>query len=586
MQLEEKSGRIFDLAILRRLFGFIRPYRGRFFLLVFLIILLALLVPATPLLIQYTIDRHVMTGNYAGLTTMLFVLVGILVMQAVIQFCNTYLSGWLGQHVIRDIRVQLFRHLLQLRLKFYDHTPIGRLVTRTISDIETLADVFSEGIAAIAGDFLQLIVILGIMLYTDWRLTLVSLALLPLLLMSTYIFKEKIKDSFNEVRTAVANLNAFVQEHITGMGIVQIFNSEEIEFRKFEAINREHRRANIKSVFYYSVYFPVAEVISAGCTGLLVWYGARGVLAEDITLGVLIAFIMYTSMFFRPIRMIADRFNTLQLGIVSTERILKLLDSQEHIPNTGTLAPSTLRGEVRFEHVWFAYNEEDYRLRDINFSVKAGETVALVGATGAGKSSIINLLSRFYDIGKGRILVDGVDLKAYELGALRRHIAVVLQDVFLFSDTIYNNITLNNPSISREKVMAAAELVGAHRFIERLPGGYDYNVMERGATLSVGQRQLISFVRAMVYEPKIIVLDEATSSVDTETEEMIQEAIGKMMKGRTAIVIAHRLSTIQKANQIIVLDQGEIKEQGTHESLLAHEGYYAQLHRMQYKAAV
>jgi ATP-binding cassette subfamily B protein len=424
------------------------------------------------------------------------------------------------------------------------------------------------------------------MLYTDWRLTLVSLALLPLLLMSTYVFKEKIKDSFNEVRTAVANLNAFVQEHITGMSIVQIFNSGEIEFRKFEAINREHRRANIKSVFYYSVYFPVAEVISAGCTGMLVWYGARGVLAEDITLGVLIAFIMYTSMFFRPIRMIADRFNTLQLGIVSTERILKLLDSQESIPNTGTLAPGNLRGEVRFEHVWFAYNDEDYRLRDITFAVQAGETLALVGATGAGKSSIINLLSRFYDIQKGRILVDGVDLKEYELGALRRHIAVVLQDVFLFSDTIYNNITLNNPSISREKVIAAAELVGAHRFIERLPGGYDYNVMERGATLSVGQRQLISFVRAMVYDPKIIVLDEATSSVDTETEEMIQEAIGKMMKGRTAVVIAHRLSTIQKANQILVLDQGEIKEQGTHESLLAREGYYAQLHRMQYKAAV
>jgi ATP-binding cassette subfamily B protein len=586
MQLEEKSGRIFDLAILRRLFGFIRPYRGRFFGLVFLIILLALLVPATPLLIQYTIDRHVMTGDYGGLTTMLFVLVGILVMQAVIQFCNTYLSGWLGQHIIRDIRVQLFRHLLQLRLRFYDHTPIGRLVTRSISDIETLADVFTEGIAAIAGDFLQLVVILGIMLYTDWRLTLVSLALLPLLLMSTYIFKEKIKDSFNEVRTAVANLNAFVQEHITGMSIVQIFNSGEVEFRKFEAINREHRRANIKSVFYYSVYFPVAEVISAGCTGMLVWYGARGVLAEDITLGVLIAFIMYTSMFFRPIRMIADRFNTLQLGIVSTERILKLLDSQEHIPNTGTLAPGNLRGEVRFEHVWFAYNDEDYRLRDITFTVQAGETLALVGATGAGKSSIINLLSRFYDIDKGRILVDGTDLKEYELGALRRQIAVVLQDVFLFSDTIYNNITLNNPSISREKVMAAAELVGAHRFIERLPGSYDYNVMERGATLSVGQRQLISFVRAMVYDPKIIVLDEATSSVDTETEEMIQEAIGKMMKGRTAIVIAHRLSTIQKASQILVLDQGEIKEQGTHEALLAREGYYAQLHRMQYKAAV
>ncbi len=586
MQPEEKSGRIFDLVILRRLFSFIRPYRGRFFLLIFLIILLALLVPATPLLIQYTIDNHVMTGNYEGLTAMLMVLIGVLVMQAVVQFCNTYLSGWLGQNIIRDIRIQLFRHLLELRLKFYDNTPIGRLVTRTISDIETLSNVFSEGIAAIAGDFLQLVVILGIMLYTDWRLTLVSLALLPLLLMSTYIFKEKIKDSFNEVRTAVSNLNAFVQEHITGMSIVQIFNSEEIQFKKFEAINREHRRANMKSVLYYSVYFPVAEVISAGCTGLLVWYGAKSVLAQDLTLGVLIAFIMYISMFFRPIRMIADRFNTLQLGIVSTERILTMLDSKEQIPNNGTLIPANLRGEVRFEHVWFAYVGEDYRLRDINFTVKAGETVALVGATGAGKSSIINLLSRFYDIQRGRILIDGVDLKEYELGTIRSQIAVVLQDVFLFSDTIYNNITLNNPGIPREKVEAAARLVGADRFIERLPGGYDYNVMERGATLSVGQRQLISFVRAMVYEPKIIVLDEATSSVDTETEEMIQNAIDKLMKGRTSIVIAHRLSTIGKASKIIVLDQGEIKEQGTHEELLGREGYYAQLHRMQYKAVV
>ncbi len=342
----------------------------------------------------------------------------------------------------------------------------------------------------------------------------------------------------------------------------------------------------MKSVLYYSVYFPVAEAISAGCTGLLVWYGAKSVLAQDLTLGVLIAFIMYISMFFRPIRMIADRFNTLQLGIVSTERILTMLDSKEQIPNNGTLIPANLRGEVRFEHVWFAYVGEDYRLGDINFTVKAGETVALVGATGAGKSSIINLLSRFYDIQRGRILIDGVDLKEYELGTIRSQIAVVLQDVFLFSDTIYNNITLNNPGIPREKVEAAARLVGADRFIERLPGGYDYNVMERGATLSVGQRQLISFVRAMVYEPKIIVLDEATSSVDTETEEMIQNAIDKLMKGRTSIVIAHRLSTIGKASKIIVLDQGEIKEQGTHEELLGREGYYAQPHRMQYKAVV
>ena len=586
MQLEEKSGKIFDRVILRRLFGFIRPYRGYFALLVALIMLLAVVVPAMPLLIQYTIDRHILQNDYAGLLRMLMLMVGLLVLQAAIQYSNTYLSGWLGQNVIRDIRINLYRHLLDLRLKFYDNTPIGRLVTRTISDIETLADVFSEGLAAIAGDLLQIVVILAIMFYTDWRLTLVSLSILPFMFLSTYVFKEKVKESFNEVRTAVSNLNSFVQEHITGMSIVQIFNSEQTEYQKFVEINREHRRANLKSVLYYSVYFPVAEVIAAGCTGLLVWYGARGVLAEDITLGTLIAFIMYISMFFRPLRMIADRFNTLQMGIVSTERIVKLLDSTEFIPNEGRLEPAKIAGEVTFDNVWFAYNDENYVLRGISFAVKAGETVALVGATGAGKSSVINLLSRFYDINQGHIRVDGVDLKEYELGALRRQIGVVLQDVFLFSDTILNNITLGNPDIPLEKVTEAARLVGAHPFIERLPGGYDYNVMERGATLSVGQRQLISFVRALVYDPRIIVLDEATSSVDTETEEMIGEAVQKLMKGRTSIVIAHRLSTIQNADRIIVMDKGEIKEQGTHDELLAQNGYYAQLYRMQYKNVV
>jgi ATP-binding cassette subfamily B protein len=527
-----------------------------------------------------------MEADYQGLAVMVCIMVGLLLVQSLVQYYNTYLSGWLGQNIIRDIRIALFRHLLELRLKFYDNTPIGRLVTRTISDIETLSDVFSEGLAAIAGDILQIIVILAVMFSIDWQLTLVSLAMLPLLLISTYIFKEKIKASFNEVRTAVANLNSFVQEHITGMSIVQIFNSEETEFKKFNEINREHKRANLKSVLYYSVYFPVAEVISAACTGLLVWYGARGVLREDITLGTLTAFIIFISMFFRPIRMIADRFNTLQLGIVSTDRILKLLDSKEYIANNGTYQPQDMKGEVSFKNVWFAYNAEEYVLKNISFDVKAGETIALVGATGAGKSSIINLLSRFYDINKGHIYVDERDLQEYEINALRSKIGVVLQDVFLFSDTIMQNITLGDPNITREKVIEAAELVGARKFIERLPGGFDYNVMERGATLSVGQRQLISFVRAMVYDPKIIVLDEATSSVDTETEELIQQAIEKMMKDRTSIVIAHRLSTIQKASKIIVMDKGEIKEQGTHEELLQHEGFYAQLYRMQYKEVV
>ncbi len=473
-----------------------------------------------------------------------------------------------------------------MKLKFFDNTPIGRLVTRNVSDIETLADVFSQGLAAMIGDILQLIVILGVMFWTDWRLTLVSLSTLPLLILSTYVFKEKIKVAFNEVRNAVANLNSFVQEHITGMNIIQIFNSEEREYKKFEEINREHRRANLKSVLYYSIYFPVAEVIQATGIGLVVWYGAGQVIQQEVTLGILIAFIMYIQMFFRPIRMIADRFNILQMGIVSSNRIFNLLDSKEHIADTGTFAPDMIKGDVKFQNVHFAYVDDEYVLKDISFEVKSGETVALVGATGAGKSSVINLLSRFYEINQGSILLDGVDVREYDLRSLRKHIGVVLQDVFLFSDTIANNITLGNSNISRKKIMEAAELVGAKDFIERLPGGLDYDVMERGSTLSVGQRQLISFVRAMVYDPTIIVLDEATSSVDTETEEMIQQAISKLMKGRTSIVIAHRLSTIQKADKIIVMDKGEIKEVGTHEELVSLEGYYAQLYQMQYKEVV
>ncbi|HEX7015020.1 MAG TPA: ABC transporter ATP-binding protein [Cyclobacteriaceae bacterium] len=583
------SGNIIDFKVLRRLLAFVRPYRIRFGLVIFLTVALGVLAPLRPVLIQYTLDHDVAVGDYNGMVFMIMLLIGLLILQSIAQYIHTYVSGWLGQQVIRDIRSKLYRHIVRLRLRFFDRTPIGRLVTRTISDVEALADVFSEGLAAMAGDLLQVVFILAFMFYEDWRLSLVSLSTIPLLLLSTYIFKEKIKVAFNDVRNAVSNLNAFVQEHLTGMNIVQIFGSEKSEYEKFKAINNDHRQANLRSVLYYSVYYPVAEIIAAAGTGLLVWYGAKGIINTEvtgITIGKLIAFIMYIQMFFRPIRMIADRYNTLQMGIVSMSRIMNLLDNREHVQATGSYRPEEIRGEVKFENVWFAYNDDDYVLRDINIEIREGETVALVGATGAGKSSVINLLNRFYEIRKGRITIDGVDLNEYDLGFLRRNIGVVLQDVFLFSDSIFNNIALGNPDVTEEMVWHAADLVGARRFIERLPGKLSYNVMERGSTLSVGQRQLISFIRAMVYDPRILVLDEATSSVDHETEEMIRDAIDKMMSGRTAIVIAHRLSTIQRAEKIIVLDKGEIKEEGTHEELLLREGFYAQLHRMQYKEFV
>ena len=582
------SGRIMDFQVLKRLFSFVKPYKGYFILLIFLTLFLAVLAPVRPYIIQITLDKFVVIGDYNGLINMVLLLIGILFVQAFIQYAHTYLSGWLGQSAIHDIRIKLFDHLSHLRLKFFDNTPIGKLVTRVVSDIETLSEVFSQGLAAMLGDLLQLVFILGIMFYTDWRLALISLATFPVLVISTYIFKEKIKVSFTNVRNAVANLNAFVQEHITGMSIVQIFNSENREMEKFKQINKDHRQANIRSVLYYAIYFPVVEIIGAIGVGLLIWVGAKGVINQEetgITLGMLVAFIMYIQLFFRPIRMIADRFNTLQLGIVSTSRIIQLLDNDEHTPDNGNIVAGKLKGEVEFRRVWFAYNNADYVLKDISFNAEKGETIAFVGATGAGKSSIINLLNRYYEINRGSITVDGVDIYEYDLKSLRKNIGLVLQDVFLFSDSIRQNITLGNPEITDEQIMHAVKLVGVGKLIERLPGGLDYNVMERGATLSVGQRQIISFVRAMVYDPQIIILDEATSSVDTETEEMIPEAIEKLMKGRTSIVIAHRLSTIQNADKIIVLDKGEVKETGSHQELIDQNGFYAQLHRMQFREA-
>lgn len=580
---EANSGKTFDFQIIKRLYGFIQPYRFRFWFLVFLILCMAGISPVVPLLIRYTLDHYLGLTFQSDLLRMLGWMLGALFLQTGLQFSTSYLAGYLGQTVIRDIRIQLYEKIVNLRLAFFDATPIGRLVTRTVSDIETLNDVFSEGLASIAGDLLQLFLILGVMFYADWRLTLIIIVTVPFMVFSTYVFKEYIKKSFNEVRTAVANLNSFVQEHISGMLIVQMFHAEKQELVKFNRINEEHRDANIRGIFAYSVFFPVADVIAAIGTGLVVWAASTYIVKEEMGVGTLTAFIMFINLFYRPIRMLADRFNTLQMGIVSTERILTLLDSTDYIQNNGTIQADHIEGKIEFSDVTFAYQEPEWVVKNVSFTVEAGKTCAIVGATGAGKSSIIGLLGRLYDCQSGEINIDGVPLTSYEIGSLRKNIAVVLQDVFLFSSSIAYNIHLGDESITQEKMVEAAKAVGVHDFILSLPGGYDYEVKERGATLSVGQRQLISFVRALVHNPKIIVLDEATSSVDSETEVLIQQAISTLMKGRTAVVIAHRLSTIRNSDQILVMDKGEIKERGTQEKLMAMDGLYAQLYHLQFR---
>lgn len=585
MSESQITGKTYDTRLLRRMMRYVRPYRNVFVISVILTILMAAVAPALPMLVEYTLDRFILQNDLNGLQLMLFLMLGLLLLQAVIRYFHTLMTSTLGQSVIRDLRIAVFNHITSLRLKYFDRTPIGRLITRTVSDLETIANIFSEGLIQIIGDILQLVVILGVMLYTDWRLTLVVLIPMPLMIGATYVFKEAMKSAFQDVRKWIANLNTFLQEHITGISVIQYFAREEQEMRKFQAANAEHRNAHIRANWYFSIFFPVIEIIMAIAMGLLVWYGSKQVLTDTLSPGVIVAFIMYINMIFRPIRELVDKFNTLQMGMVSAERIFDVLDTDEQTPNTGRLQPDQVRGEIVFDHVWFAYDDEKWVLRDISFTVKPGETLALVGATGAGKSSTINILSRFYEINRGAILLDGVDIRDYELNYLRRTIGTVLQDVFLFSDTVANNISLNDPSITREQIVAAARQVGAHDFIMRLPGGYDYQVQERGATLSSGQAQLIAFIRAMVHNPRILVLDEATSSVDTETEELIQQAIDTLMKGRTSIVIAHRLSTIQKADKIIVLDKGELKEMGSHQELLRLDGYYRRLYDLQFHSA-
>lgn len=585
MEKDKISGNAYDSKLLGRLAKYIRPYKTVFWISVILTILLAAVAPALPLLVEYTLDHYILSGNGEGLTGMLFLMFALLIGQTIIRYFHTLMTNTLGQSVIRDIRIQVFNHITNLRLKYFDNTPIGRLITRTISDLETIANIFSEGLIQIIGDLLQLVVILGVMFYTDWKLTLVVLVPMPLMIAATYIFKEAMKSAFQSVRLWVSNLNTFLQEHISGMNVIQYFAREDQEMRKFKAINAEHRNAHIRANWYFSIFFPVLEIIVAIATGLLVWYGSKQILADVISPGVVVAFIMYINMIFRPIRELIDKFNTLQMGMVSAERIFDVLDTDEFTPNEGKYKPENVKGEITFKNVWFAYNDEKWVLKDVSFHVKQGETLALVGATGAGKSSIINILSRFYEIQKGEILLDGVNIKEYDLTFLRQTIATVLQDVFLFSDSVLHNINLHNPNISFESIEDAAKKVGAYDFIMRLPGNFNYQVQERGSTLSAGQAQLISFIRALVHDPKILILDEATSSIDTETEELIQNAIENLMDGRTSIVIAHRLSTIQKADKIIVLDKGEIKEIGTHHELLELEGYYKKLYDLQFNSA-
>jgi len=584
------TGKAFDSNLFRRIFQFSKPYRRIFNASISLTLVLALLGPLRPLMTQYILDHYLYPGDLHGLLLMSVAMLLVLVIQSILQYFHSWYTNLLGQNVIRDMREVLFNRMSKFRLQYFDKTPVGASVTRSVSDMETIADIFSEGLIIIIGDILQLAVIITVMFVVDWRLSLISLCTIPLLLIATSIFKNKIKSAFSGVRTQVSALNTFVQEHLTGIRIVQIFSRQKEELRKFKVINDKHRIENNRSVWYYSIFFPVVEILSAISIGLIVWYGAGGVIREEVTFGNLVAFIMYINLLFRPIRELADKFNTLQMGMVSSERIFKVMDEDQISPNTGTHQPEKIIGHIEFRNVWFSYDEiadtsiePNWILKDLNFKIEPGEMVAFIGATGAGKSTIINLLNRFYVINKGEILIDNVNIDEYDLHYLRSEIGVVLQDVFLFSDSIMNNITLKNTSIPEQKVIKAAKDLGAKDFIESLPGKYNFIVQERGGVLSTGQRQLISFVRAYAYNPSILILDEATSSIDSDTEELITKATESLTEKRTSIVIAHRLATIQKADRIIVLEKGEIVESGTHVELLQKGGQYQQLFEIQFK---
>ncbi len=580
---EEKKNKL-NPQLLKRILSYTKPYKKYFFASLFLTLTLSGFAIVRPLLISKALNEFVGDPTHlSSLNLIGFLILGSLIFESLLQFGNIFVTNYLGQSIVKDLRNQVYTHILHLKNSYFDKTPVGMLVTRSVSDIEALSEVFSEGFIVITGDILMLLTFVVVMFIKNWVLTLIVLTTVPLLLIATNLFKNGVKKTFNEVRNAVSSLNTFTQEHLTGIRIIQLFNREEQEYEKFKAINDKHRKANIRSIWYYSIFFPVVEILSAIAIGSLIWF--IGVRANSLAIGLgdITFFVMMVSMLFRPIRMLADRLNTLQMGIVSADRVFKVLDTNEVIEDKGTKTFDDVKGNIEFKNVWFAYNDENYVLKNVSFKINSGQTIALVGATGAGKSTIINLLSRFYDLNKGEILVDDVNINNYKLEILRQNTGVVLQDVHLFNDSIFNNITLHNPEITLDKVIDASKQIGLHNFVMSLPGGYDYVVQERGMTLSAGQRQLIAFIRAFVYDPKLFILDEATATIDTHTEQLLQKALDKISKGRTSIIIAHRLATIKNADKIIVFDKGEIVEQGSQKELLNMNGHFKRLYELQFE---
>jgi len=580
---EKVSGKAFDIKIFSRLMSFAKNYKLRFSVAILSTITLALVSAINPYIVGETINDFVEHQNLEKLVYYISILSAIVFAEVILQFLFIYYANWVGQHIIRDIRAKVFRHIQGFKMSYFDTTSVGKLVTRVVSDIETIANFFTQGVFMIVSDILKMFVVIVVMFVMNWRLALVALSVLPILVYATKIFQVAIKATFQDVRNEVANLNGFVQERVTGMRILQLFTRENIEYQNFKEINNKHKKAHIKTVWYYSIFFPIAEIVSSIAIGLIVWYGGQQILEGFTSLGAVIAFIKMSQMLFRPLRQIADKFNQLQMGIVAGERVFKVIDTESFIRKEGSIDASNIQGNIEFNQVRFSYIKNEEVLKGISFQVQKGQTVAIVGATGAGKSTIINLINRFYEIDNGVISVDNISVKEYELASLRNQIAIVLQDVFLFSDSIYNNITLKNSQITLEEVEEAAKKIGIHHFIMTLPGGYHYNVKERGVMLSSGQRQLIAFLRAYVSKPRILILDEATSSVDSHAEKLIQFATDTITKGRTSIVIAHRLATIKKADKIIVMNKGVIVEEGTHKELLKKkDGYYKNLFDKQF----